>query len=75
MFNELDKTKLKHICKDPDLLKVVIEEAIEYWVGAGGGDADEMEEQVEGHHVIRVLEHVHCFGHQTEQAEKCGIRK
>ena len=51
---------------DPDLLKVVIKEAIEYWVGAGGGDADEMEEQVEGHHVICVLEHIHRFGHQTE---------
>ena len=52
-----------------DLLKVVIEEAIEYWVGACGGDADEMEEQVNGHHVIRVLKHVHQFSHETEQAE------
>ena len=29
-----------------------------------------MEDQVEGHHVVRLLKHLHRFSHQTEQAEE-----
>ena len=53
-----------------NLLEVVIEEAIEDGVGADGGDADEVEEHEEGHHVLGVIKQVRHFCYQAEKADK-----
>ena len=53
-----------------DLLEVVIQEAVEDGVGADRGDADEVEDHEEGHHVLRVIKQVRHFCYQTEKAEK-----
>ena len=53
-----------------NLLEVVIEEAIEDGVGADGGDADEVEEHEEGHHVLLIIKEVRNFCHKAEKAEK-----
>ena len=53
-----------------DPLEVVVEESIEDGVGADGGDADEVEDHEEGHHVLGVVEQVRHLCHQAEQAAK-----
>ena len=60
-----------------NLLVVVIEEAIEDGVGADRGDADEVEEHEEGHHVLRCVEQVRCLSYQAEQAgmEKVWVQE
>ena len=53
-----------------DPLEVVVEESIEDGVGANRGDADEVEDHEEGHHVLGVVEQVRHLCHQAEQAAK-----
>ena len=55
-----------------DPLEVVVEESIEDGVGANRGDADEVEDHEEGHHVLSRVEHVRRLSHQTEQAAEEG---
>ena len=52
------------------LFEVFIEKSIEDGVGADRGDADEVEDHEEGHHVLRVIKQVRHFCYQTEKAEK-----
>ena len=51
-----------------DPLEVVVEEPIEDGVGADGRDADEVEDQVDGHHALGALEHLRHLRHQAEEA-------
>ena len=53
-----------------DPLEVVVEEPIEDGVGANRGDANEVEEHEEGHHVLGVVEQVRHLCHEAEQAAK-----
>ena len=46
-------------------MKIIIQEFVKNWVGAARGDADQAENQVDGHHVLHVLEHLR---HQAEEA-------
>ena len=49
-------------------MKIIIQESVENRVGAAGGDADKVEDQVDGHHALRALEHLRHLRHQAEQA-------
>ena len=57
-----------------DPLEVVVEEPIEDGVGADRGDADEVEDHEEGHHVLGVVEQVRHLCHQAEQAAKISSK-
>lgn len=50
------------------LLEVFIEKSVKYGVGADRGDANDVEEHEESHHVLRCVKHVRCLSHQAEQA-------
>ena len=49
-------------------LKIIIQESVENRVGAAWGDADKVEDQVDGHHALRALEHLRHLRHQAEEA-------
>ena len=55
-----------YVIDAPHLLKVVIEEAIEYRVCARGGDPDEVEDEIESQHIFGLFKQIHCFCQQTE---------
>ena len=57
-----------------DPLEVVVEETIEDGVGADGGDANEVEDHEEGHHVLGVVEQVRHLCHQAEQAARVSSK-
>ena len=50
------------------LLKIIIQESVENRVGAARRDADEVEDQVNGHHALCALEHLRHLRHQAEEA-------
>ena len=49
-------------------MKIIIQESVENRVGAARGDANKVEDQVDGHHALRALEHLRHLRHQAEEA-------
>ena len=49
-------------------LKIIIQESVKNRVGAAWGNADKVEDQVDGHHALRALEHLRHLRHQAEEA-------
>ena len=49
-------------------MKIIIQESVENRVSAARGDANKVEDQVDGHHALRALEHLRHLRHQAEQA-------
>ena len=52
------------------LFEVFIEKSIEDGVGADRGDANNVEEHEESHHVLRCVKQIRRLGDQAEQAGK-----
>ena len=50
------------------LFEVFIEKSVKDGVGADRGDANDVEEHEESHHVLRCVKHIRCLSHQAEQA-------
>ena len=55
-------------------MKIIIQESVENRVGAARGDADEVEDQVDGHHALGALEHLRHLRHQAEEAAMWPFR-